>query len=154
MRGWLLQDANVRGVVSQARKQEVETFVAGAAAWAAARGDLVAAAVVGSWARDGALEDSDVDLVLLTNDPTAYTEHEDWIGGLAPGAKLLRTGNWGAITERRLLLPSDLEIEVGVGLPAWADTAPVDPGTRRVVREGLRAVFDPHGLLAALAAAC
>jgi hypothetical protein len=132
----------------------VEAFVSGAAAWAAARVDLAAAAIVGSWARDAAREDSDVDLVLLTNEPSAYTEREDWIAGLAPGATLLRTGDWGAIIERRLLLPSGLEVEVGVGLPSWAETAPVDPGTRRVVRGGLREVYDPHGLLAALAAAC
>lgn len=132
----------------------MEAFVGDAAAWAAARDDLVAAAIVGSWARDGAREDSDVDLILLTNDPTAYTGHGDWISRLAPGAKLLRTGDWGAIIERRLLLPSGLEVEIGVGLPSWAETTPVDPGTRRVVRGGLRAVFDPHGLLSALAAAC
>jgi predicted nucleotidyltransferase len=141
-------------VVSQARRREVEAFVRGASAWAVVRDDLAAAAIEGSWARDGAREDSDVDLVLLTNEPTAYTEREDWIAELAPGAKLLGTGDWGAIIERRLLLPSGLEVEVGVGLPSWAGTAPVDPGTRRVVREGLRVVYDPHGLLAALAAAC
>jgi uncharacterized protein len=132
----------------------VEALVGDAATWAATRHDLVAAAIVGSWARNGARENSDVDLVLLTNDPAAYIEREEWIAGLAPGAKLLRTGDWGAITERRLLLPSDLEVEVGIGLPSWAETSPVDPGTRRVVRDGLQAVFDPQGLLAALAAAC
>jgi len=92
--------------------------------------------------------------VVLTEDPTAYTESDDWIDELAPGAKLVRTGDWVAIVERRLLLPSGLEVEVGFGRPSWAATEPVDPGTRHVVRDGLSAVHDPRRLLAMLVAAC
>jgi predicted nucleotidyltransferase len=132
----------------------VEAFIHDVAAWAATRDDLAAAAVVGSWARDAARHDSDVDLILLTSNPSAYTEREDWITQLAPGAELLRTDDWGAIIERRLLLASGVEVEVGVGLPSWAESAPVDPGTRRVVRDGMRAIYDPHRILAALAATC
>lgn len=141
-------------MVSEARRREVEQFLHDAARWLGARDDLVAAAVVGSWARNDPREDSDVDLVLLTYDPDAYTQREDWIAGLAPGAILVRTGDWGAITERRLLLPSGLGVEVGVGLPSWANTDPLDNGTRRVVHSGLRVLYDPRGLLAALADAC
>jgi predicted nucleotidyltransferase len=141
-------------VASPERIQEVETFIANLRSWAAGRADVVAVAIVGSWARDGASEDSDIDVVLLTDNPSSYLEGNEWIAGLAPTADLLRTGEWGAIEERRLLLPSGLEIEVGLGLPSWADTAPVDPGTRAVVRDGLRALFDPRGLLAKLVAAC
>jgi predicted nucleotidyltransferase len=137
-------------VVSEARSREIEAFLDAAAAWAAAREDVVAAAVVGSWARHEADEDSDIDLVVLTTDPSTFTEHEDWIAGLAPGSQLVRTGDWGAIKERRLRLPSGLEVEVGIGRENWASTQPVDPGTRAVVRDGLRPVFDPEGLLARL----
>jgi uncharacterized protein len=133
---------------------EVEAFERSAAAWAEARADIRAAAIVGSWARDAAREESDLDVVLLTTQPAAYTDHDDWIAGLAPGAGLVRTGNWGPIVEHRLKLPSGLEVEVGVGLPSWADASPVDPGTRRVVRNGIRAIFDPEGLLARLIDAC
>jgi uncharacterized protein len=122
--------------------------------WAAKRDDIVAIAVVGSWARGAPRADSDLDVVLLTDDPSAYLEHEDWMVGLARGAELLRTGDWGAIAERRLRLRSGLEVEVGIGLPSWADTAPVEPGTRAVVRDGFRPIFDPRGLLAELTAAC
>ena len=119
-----------------------------------ARADIEAAAIVGSWARDTAREDSDLDLILLTTQPAAYTDHDDWIVGLAEGARLVRTGDWGPIVERRLRLPSGLEIEVGVGLPSWTDASSIDPGTRRVVRDGIRAIFDPQGLIARLIDAC
>jgi predicted nucleotidyltransferase len=141
-------------VASQERIREVNGFIDTLKQWVAERGDVVAVALVGSWARGGARADSDLDVVVLTHNPSAYVERDDWIEGIAPGAHILRTGDWGAITERRLRLRSGLEVEVGVGLPSWAETAPVDPGTRAVVREGFRPVFDPHGLLAELAAVC
>jgi predicted nucleotidyltransferase len=141
-------------VASSGTIREVDAFIAAVEEWAAARDDIVAVALVGSWARGGAGRDSDIDLVVLTDCPSAYLEHEDWIASLAPGAELLRTGDWGAIAERRLVLPSGLEVEVGIGLPSWAQTAPVDPGTRAVVRNGFRPIFDPRGSLVELAAAC
>ena len=139
---------------SQERIREVETFIKTLQDWVAERADVVAAAIVGSWARDAASEGSDVDVVLLTETPKIYLEYKDWIAGLAPSAELLRTGDWGVIEERRLLLPSGLEIEVGIGSPAWAHTAPVDPGTRAVVCNGLTPIFDPQDVLADLVAAC
>jgi uncharacterized protein len=125
----------------------VEAFLRHAAEWAGSRGDLAAVALVGSWARNEPREDSDVDLVLLTDDPTPYTRHDDWILEVAPGATLVRTGLWGVIAERRLRLPSGLEIEIGLGLPSWAATDPIDDGTRRVVQKGFRSLYDPRGLL-------
>jgi uncharacterized protein len=141
-------------VPSQERTREVNAFMSALEQWAAKRDDIVAIAVVGSWARGAARADSDLDILLLTDDQTAYLNREDWIAALAPEAELLRTGDWGAIAERRFVLRSGLEIEFGVGRPSWADTAPMDPGTRAVVRNGLRPVFDPRGLLAKLAAVC
>jgi predicted nucleotidyltransferase len=143
-----------REAVSLERAAEVDAFLDHVGRWASSRGDLVAVALIGSWARAEPRAGSDVDLVLLTEDPCAYLVHDAWIAELAPGARLVRVGDWGAIVERRLLLQSGLEVEVGVGRPSWAHTEPVDPGTRRVVRDGLRPIFDPTGLLAALAAAC
>ena len=86
----------------------MESLLERAASWASTRGDVAALALVGSRVRGAARADSDVDLVLLTVDPLAYVEHEDWIQALAPGAELVRTGDWGAVVERRLRLPSGL----------------------------------------------
>lgn len=132
----------------------MEALARAAAAWAAEREDVAAVALVGSWARGAARANSDLDLIVLTHEPAPYVEGDGWIEDLAAGACLVRTGDWGAIVERRLRLPSGLEVEVGFGRPSWAAAAPVDPGTRRVVRDGLRPLFDPDGLLRELAAAC
>lgn len=130
------------------------SLVARAPAWADARDDVAAVALVGSWARGAERPDSDLDLVVLTDDPAGYLERDDWVEELQPGAELVATRDWGTIVERRIRLPSGLEVEVGIGRPSWADTSPVDPGTRRVVRDGMQALYDPRGLLAALVDAC
>ncbi|MGO9322538.1 MAG: nucleotidyltransferase domain-containing protein [Solirubrobacteraceae bacterium] len=123
------------------------------AAWASARPDVPAIGLVGSWARNEAGAESDLDIVLLTGNPGAYVEDDGWIAEL--GARsVVRTRRWGAITERRIVLASGLELDVGIGEPSWAATTPVDPGTRRVVSDGMRIVHDPDGLLRALIAAC
>lgn len=57
------------------------------------------------------------------------------------------------MTERRVRLDSGVEIEFGFTQPTWASVDPVDAGTHRVVRDGLRPLFDPAGLLARLVAA-
>lgn len=121
--------------------------------WAQQRRDVRAVALVGSWAYRAARLGSDVDVLLLTEEPGVYTEREDWIEQLG-GIALVTTRAWGAITERRFRLPSGLEVELGVGQPSWASVTPVDEGTRRVATDGLRALYDPDGLLEELLEHC
>jgi len=106
-------------------------------------------ALVGSWARGDAGPDSDLDVVLLTTSPEAYMDSTPW-----PDAELGETHDWGGLTERRLRLPSGLELELDIAPLAWASTDPLDEGTRRVVRDGMRILHDPDRLLEKLAAAC
>jgi nucleotidyltransferase-like protein len=110
-----------------------------------------AAALVGSWARGDAHPDSDVDIVLLTDSPATYVDHADWTTALGAVA-VVRTRQWG-LTERRAALAGGLEVDFGVVSVVWASTEPVDAGTRRVVADGLVALYDPDGLLSALVAA-
>ena len=106
-----------------------------------------AVALVGSHARLEATEGSDVDLVVLLDDPGRLLLKDDWWDMLGPGAELVRSSSFGALEERRLLRADGLVVEVCVGLPIWAGVDPVDPGTASVVRGGLRVLWDPHGLL-------
>src|SRR6266498_2627622 len=102
--------------MGSARRDEVEQVLDRARRWAMGRADVVAVALVGSWARDAARPDSDVDLVVLTTDQAPYLDRDDWIGGLGAD-RLVMTRSWGPLTERRLVLPSGLEVEVGIGPP-------------------------------------
>jgi uncharacterized protein len=135
------------------RAREVRELTERIAAWAGERADVRGVALVGSWARGEPGPDSDLDVVLLTTDPEAYAAGTPWTAEL-PDAQLVTTREWGPLTERRLRFPSGLEVELGVAPPSWASTEPLDEGTRRVVRDGMRVLHDPDQLLAKLAAAC
>jgi nucleotidyltransferase-like protein len=140
-------------VVTQERADEVRTLLATLRGWAQGRPDVVAAGLVGSWARGDARMDSDVDVVLLPEERAPYLEDDAWVYEMG-GVGLVWTRRWGTVTERRLALPSGLEVELGVALPSWAATDPVDEGTRRVVTDGVSVVYDPKGILARLLDAC
>jgi predicted nucleotidyltransferase len=136
--------------VTASREHEVAGLIETVRAWASRRSDVLAAAMVGSWARGDAWMDSDVDLVLLTDDAAGYINSDAWTQELG-AVSIIRTQRWGPLTERRILLRSGLEVEVGVVAPAWASTAPVDAGTAQVVAGGLVPLHDPHHLLEKLA---
>ena len=138
-------------VVTRERVNEVETLLATLHEWAEGRPDVVAVGLVGSWAQGNARMDSDVDLMLVTEDRRPYLETDAWVRDLG-GVRLVETRRWGPMTERRFVVPSGLEVEVGVGLPSWLD--PNDEGVRRTVEDGVSVVYDPKGILAGLLDAC
>jgi hypothetical protein len=90
--------------------------------------------------------DSDIDVVVLTDDPSPYVIGEEWVAGaVSQNAPVVRTVQWGdVLIERRVRLRSGLHVEFGFAPVAWATTDPVDPGTAEVVRKGCLAVFDPE----------
>ena len=128
---------------------QVDDLLAALARWAAGRPDVQAIALVGSRARNAASPHSDVDIVVLSDDPAAYLADEEWARGLGVSA-LGSPEAWGAVTSRRGEVASGLEVEFGFSLPSWAHSDPVDEGTRRVVMNGCSVVYDPSGLLARL----
>jgi hypothetical protein len=117
-----------------------ESIAARVAAWAPGRREILGAGLAGAR------------LILLVEDATAYTQRADWIHALG-ATRIVRTERWGLLTERRLALPSGLEVEVGIVEPAWASVVPLDPRTRQVVEDGFRILHDPHELLRSLVAA-
>ena len=109
---------------------------------------------VGSWARKNARMDSDVDLVILTDGKERYLADWSWVlDAVGQPAGILRTQDWGPLTERRIVLPSGLEIEFGFAGRGWALAHPVEAGTARVLRDGCSPLFDPEGAIASLMAA-
>jgi RimJ/RimL family protein N-acetyltransferase len=131
------------------RPDQVTALLAHVAEWAGSRSDIVAVAVVGSQARGAARTDSDLDLVLLTRVPERYTREESWAQEIG-GAQVRGSAHRGVLFEQRVRTASGLELDLGIGPPRWASTQPVECGTARVAREGLRIVYDPEGILARL----
>ena len=142
-------------MVTDERVAEVRELLARVRDRAARRPDVVAVGLAGSWARGDARMDSDVDVVVLTTAKQKYLEDEAWMQELG-GLRMVRTQDWGPLlTERRFMLPSGLEVEVGIAPPTWAATDPVDPGLVGIVENGgLSVLYDPEGLLEGLIDAC
>jgi predicted nucleotidyltransferase len=125
-----------------------EHFFDAFARWAEARGDIVGAAVVGSFARGTASPTSDIDLVVLTTVPAEYLAHTEWTSAFGIVQREERE-DWGAVRALRVWYLGGREVEYGFTLPAWASIPPND-GTRIVARGGIRVLFDRQGVLDAL----
>jgi uncharacterized protein len=95
--------------------------------------------------------DSDMDLVVLTDDVAAYVSAATWVNAATnTQAPVVLTRAWGPLTERRVLLPSGFEVEYGFAPKSWADVTPVDQGSASVVTDGFRILYDPDDLLTLL----
>lgn len=128
------------------RHREVDRVLRAITAWARSRDDVDAVALVGSYARGTTGMASDVDLVVLTHAFAQLAAEPEWFRPLRPGSRLIRSAVWGPLLERRYPTPSGLHVEVGLASPAWAEL-PLDAGTRWVLGDGHRILYDDNGLL-------
>ncbi len=108
--------------------------------WVLQQADIAGALLVGSYARGTARADSDVDLVILTSNPSRYIDFAAFADKFGTVDRWVKE-NWGRVTSVRVWYRDGLEVEYGITLPNWA-TQPLDEGTRRVLSEGAQIVFD------------
>jgi predicted nucleotidyltransferase len=141
--------------MNQSQIEQFQRILTATTTWAEQRCDIHALALVGSWARNAAIPDSDIDLIALADDPqvfrtaTAWLDELDWqTVGAAPES--WRDQDYGMVWSRHLHLADGTEIEFGFGPPAWAATNPADQATAQVIRDGCRILYDPHGHVAQL----
>jgi UTP:GlnB (protein PII) uridylyltransferase len=77
------QPAHDLAVIWPERAAEIEDVIHRVTRWAADRDDIVGLLLVGSFARNAARPDSDIDLVVLTHDTTRYPDSA-WADELQP----------------------------------------------------------------------
>lgn len=113
--------------------------------WSTKRRDIRAVALVGSYARLAADESSDVDLVIIAEQPGEYLNNTEWtrVFGIVITKKI---EEYGKLTSLRVWYESGLEVEYGFTTREWANV-PLDNGTRQVVDGGLRVLFEKEVLL-------
>jgi predicted nucleotidyltransferase len=113
--------------------------------WATKRRDIRAVALVGSYAREEMEKDSDVDLVIITESPEKYLTNSEWTRVFGkPITKNIE--KYGKLTSLRVWYESGLEIEYGFTTRDWIQT-PLDEGTKEVIDDGLRVLFEKEKLL-------
>jgi ribosomal protein S18 acetylase RimI-like enzyme len=123
--------------------------------WAKVHEDIRGVALVGSHARGAARLDSDIDLVVLADNPEAFRTDGSWIEAIDWPSAGVKVANWGdedygELWSRRVWLSSGAEVEISFAPVAWASIAPLDAGTRRVISDGCRILHDPAGSLGRL----
>ncbi len=101
--------------------------------------------LVGSYARGEARPDSDVDLVIICNNPKELLEDVKWINNFGEVIKH-NIEDWGMVQSIRVFYKNGEEVEFGITSPQWA-TVPIDPGTQEVLLGGAKILVDKTSLL-------
>lgn len=124
---------------------QVIDFIEDFMRWSRRRRDIRAVALVGSYARLQANPASDVDLVIIANDPQKYLTQTEWLRdfGIVITQKI---EDYGKLTSLRVWYESGLEVEYGFTTREWVKS-PLDKGTERVIENGMRVLFEKETLL-------
>lgn len=111
--------------------------------WAQGNDNVRSVLLVGSHARGEARPDSDLDLILMCNNPFELLEDVSWINDFGKLSKH-RIEDWGIVQSIRTFYTDGTEIEFNVTSPKWA-ALPIDSGTEEVLRGGARIILDKDG---------
>jgi predicted nucleotidyltransferase len=120
-------------------------FIRYVTAWAQSLDEIAALALVGSYARHQARPGSDIDLILICHDTGDFLDDVFWVTHFGK-VKSQKIEDWGIVTSIRVFYSDGKEVEFGVAPLKWADL-PVDPGTHRVVTDGMMILDDKRGIL-------
>ncbi|MGB3655303.1 MAG: nucleotidyltransferase domain-containing protein [Rivularia sp. (in: cyanobacteria)] len=126
--------------------------------WAEIRSEILALALVGSYARGEAKPNSDIDLMVITSNTEFFRQNHNWIHEInweSINYKILtfNDAQYGVVWSRHIYLSSlnnefnNIKVEISFGLPTWASVNPIDSGTFNVVSRGCKIIYDPQGIL-------
>jgi len=123
----------------------INRFLDEFAAWTCAQPDIVAVALVGSYARNAATATSDIDLVIITSQAGRYLQDVAWTQQFGP-VRQHQLEDYGKVTSIRVWYADGREVEYGITDEGWA-ALPLDEGTRRVISDGMRVLFERESIL-------
>ena len=113
--------------------------------WAQAQPDLLALVLVGSYARNAARPDSDIDLVLIVENPARYLDDIAWTGAFGK-INQQQLEPYGRVTSIRVWYKAGPEVEFAITGRAWL-SLPLDAGTKRVLRDGFKVLYESEAQL-------
>ena len=127
------------------KTDQVAQFLKDVTRWASAQADILALALVGSYARNAAKETSDIDLVLIVVDPSQYLKDQGWVQRFGTVEKS-QVEDYGLLTSIRVWYRDGLEIEYGITDERWS-AMPLDAGTQQVIADGMQVLFECDDIL-------
>ena len=127
----------------------MDLLAAAVADWASEREDVKAVAIVGSQVREHVPADrwSDLDLILLVDDPAAYTDEETWIAEFGtPVLTFLESTATGEQRERRVLYETGEDVDFPLIPVSALERLESSENAAALVRRGYRVLVDKIGL--------
>ena len=130
---------------------QVKQYLALIKTFSEGKKEILATGLCGSWARGTAHPDSDLDISFIVTDP-AHFRNQDWLEDLEfskinEEIDQFEDKTYGVVWSRHVFLRSGSEIELSFAGLSWADTKNLDKGTRKVVTDGFKILYDPNGIL-------
>lgn len=112
--------------------------------WGNSEENIRAIGLVGSYARNAATDDSDIDLMIICKNPEKYISDEIWIHKFGE-VKEIKNEIWSQLKTKRVFYENGLEIEFNFDTASWANHE--DPGTKRVITDGIKILVDKEKIL-------
>ena len=119
--------------------------------WARLDDRVIAFGLCGSYARGNPGPDSDIDFIVLCQEPKSLLEDRSWIQGFGSEARVAGPVEDYNLVQSFRVFYGTTEAEFGVTDQAWAQL-PLDQETARVIHDGLKILYDPERRLADAAA--
>jgi len=101
--------------------EDICNFLTPFISWSSDQSDVQAVALVGSYARGAGRDNSDIDLVILTDQPAKYLDDISWTERFGLVEKH-QTEDYGKLTSLRVWYQDGVEVEYGItmaGSPAF-----------------------------------
>ena len=127
------------------KEGKVKSFLKQFMDWAQGKPDILAVALVGSYARGEARTDSDLDLVIISSCAEQYTADLSWTATFGE-VNHQELEDYTRLTSARVWYADGLEVEYDITDEGWADL-PLDEGTRQVISDGMVVLFEQGDLL-------
>jgi hypothetical protein len=123
----------------------IDFFIREFGFWVQERNDVIAAALVGSYARGQARKDSDIDLLLLVEAPKVFFDDTRWLWRFGVPVEE-QMEDYGKVTSLRVWFSDGREVEFGFSTPDWA-APPLDEGSNKVIHDGMKVLYEKDHLL-------
>lgn len=129
-------------------EQQILPFLTEFTRWTQTQSDILAAALVGSHARNQATAASDIDLIIVAGAPKKYLEDTTWAQVFGTVIDH-RIENYGKVTSLRVWYAGSHEVEYGFTDATWPHL-PLDEGTKLVVSSAIKILFERESILSQL----
>jgi predicted nucleotidyltransferase len=129
-------------------RQQIHPFLSEFSRWAASQPDILAAALLGSYARNEATGASDVDLIILAKDPKTYLRDTWWVQAFGTISRQ-QFESYGKVTSLRVWYSGGHEVEYAFADETWS-ALPLDEATATVISDGMQILYEREPILSQL----